>query len=204
MEAGLIGRCPGVNMNRSRDSPTIHGMSRFADQYTVAKATGECAATGRALEPGEPCIATLCDLPDEDGFERRDYSAEAWERGDRPERLFSYWKTTVPQPNEQRKLLVDDSVLMDLFERLADDDRPHRVAFRFVLGLILMRKRLLKFTGRREEAVEGEAEPREVWLMSPRGSDPDAPAIEMVNPHLTDEDVRELTDQLSEILQGEL
>ena len=36
-----------------------------------------------------------------------------------------------------------------------------------------------------------------------RGSDPEDPPLEMINPHLNDEDVRELTAQLSEILQGE-
>ncbi len=34
----------------------------------------------------------------------------------------------------------------------------------------------------------------------PAGSDP----IDVANPQLTDEDVRELTDQLGEVLRGEL
>lgn len=187
-------------------------MSRFAGDYQVARSTGLCAATGSPLEPGAACIATLCERPEDEGFDRFDYSIDAWESGTRPDHLFSYWRTTVPHPNEKKNPLVDDEVLMDLFERLGDDDRPQRIAFRFVLGLILMRKRLLRFLGRDSEQITvddaqgDEAEPtkREIWLMKPKGDDPEAPPIRLVNPHLLDEDVLELTEQLSEILQGEL
>ena len=93
------------------------------------------------------------------------------------------------------------------------ESRPQRVAFRFVLGLILMRKKLLKFTGRKSpdgHAVEtGTAEPaggtrREIWLMQPRGTSPETLPVELVNPDLSEEDVRDLLDQLSEILHAEL
>jgi hypothetical protein len=176
----------------------ISVMSRYGGQYSIARPTGVCAATGRPLEPGTSCIATLCEHPEDEGFDRLDFSIEAWESGERPAHLFSYWKTIVPSPDAKPNPLVDDAVLMDLFERLAEDDRPQRIAFRFVLGLILMRKRLLKFAGR-----TGEGE-HEQWLLRPKGADADTPPLRVTNPHLNDDDVRELTAQLSEILQGEL
>lgn len=173
-------------------------MSRFGSQYKVARSTGVCAASGKPLAPGTPCIATLCERAEDDGFDRKDFLLEAWEEGHRPEGLFSYWKTVVPTADAKPNLLVDDTVLMDLFERLSEETRPQRIAFRFVLALILMRKRLLKFVGR-----EGRDED-ERWLMSPKGANPDTPPIPVLNPNLTDDDIRELTAQLSEILQGEL
>lgn len=173
-------------------------MSRFGTDYRLARSTGHCAATGRPLESGTLCVAALCERPDDDSFDRRDYSVEAWESGERPEGLFSYWKTVVPPHDAKPKLLLDDTVLMDLFERLAADERPQRVAFRFVLGLILMRKKLLKFTGRNiSDGVER-------WLLAPRGGESDAPPHQVVNPNLADEDVRDLIDQLSEVLQSDL
>ena len=174
------------------------GMSRFTPGYSVGRPTGQCQATGRALEPGETYIATLCDDEQTDGFIRVDVSEDAWDSGHRPERLFSYWKTTVARPDERRQLFVDDEVLMSIFEQLADDERPQRQAFRFVLALVLMRKRLLRYVDR---VGTGEDER---WRFRLPGQDPDAPLLEVRNPHLTDDDVRELTDQLSEILQGEL
>ena len=93
---------------------------------------------------------------------------------------------------------------MDLFERLAEDDRPQRVAFRFVLALILMRKRLLRFVGRKPGAdgTGGDRVGSDYWLFRLRGGLPDDPPMEVANPQLGDEDVRELTAQLSEILRG--
>lgn len=173
-------------------------MSRFGSEYKVARATGQCAGTGKPLKPGTACMATLCEREQDDGLSRLDYSIESWEAGDRPKGLFSYWKTIVPEPDGRRRLLVDDEVLMSLFERLADDTRPQRVAFRFVLALILMRKRLLKYVGRSGEGDD------ERWLMTTREAEPGSPPIPVLNPRLADEDVRELTGQLSEILQTEL
>ncbi len=172
-------------------------MSRFGVEYRVARSTGVCAATGQALEPGRPCVATLCEIPDDDGFERRDYCLEAWESG-LAEGDFSDWRTTVPDPNRKQRVLVDDTVLLDLFESLAGDDRRKRVAYRFILCLILMRKKLLRYVGRTGQAED------ERWMMQPRGVPAESKPIEVVNPRLTDEDVRELTDQLGEVLRGEL
>jgi len=172
-------------------------VSRFGVEYRVARSTGVCAATGKVLEPGTSCIATLCEVPDDDGFERRDYSTQAWEAG-RPEGVFSYWKTTVPDPNRKQRVLVDDTVLLDLFESLAGDDRRKRRAYRFILCLILMRKKLLRYVGRTGQGED------EQWLMLPRGVPAGSDPIDVANPQLTDEDVRELTDQLGEVLRGEL
>ena len=171
-------------------------MSRYGSQYDIGSFTGQCAAAGTPLEPGQPCMAALCEKADEEGFERLDYSLDAWEAGKRPERLFSFWRTTVQPPNAKKKDLVDDEVLTDLFERLADDDRAQRQAFRFVLGLILMRKRLLRFVGREQE------DEREYWLMEPKGMR-DQPPLKVLNPNLNDDDVRELTAELGEILRGD-
>ena len=172
-------------------------MSRFGAEYRVARPTGVCAATGQALEPGRPCVATLCEIPDDDGFERRDYCVEAWESS-RPDGVFSYWKTTVPDPNRTQRILVDDTVLLDLFESLAGDDRRTRVAYRFILCLILLRKKILRYVGRTGQAED------ERWMMLPRGVPAGSKPVEVVNPRLTDDDVRELTDQLGEVLRGEL
>jgi hypothetical protein len=178
-------------------------MSRFGTDYQIARATGRCAASGRVLEPGSTCVAALCEKAGEEGFERRDFAVEAWESGQRPEGLFSFWRTVVPQPDERPRLVLDDAVLQDLFERLASDERPQRVAFRFVLGLILMRKKHMKFVGR--EMLDS----REYWLLQPRGtgSEPGAlppEPLRVLNPQLSDDDVRSLIEQLSEVLQNEL
>ena len=156
------------------------------------------------MQPGDECIATLCERIEDEGFERLDYCPKQWESGIRPDRLFSYWRTTVPASDAKEKILVDDSVLMDLFERLGEDTREQRIAFRFILALILMRKRMLRYVRRGDVGDEGDEGDNEIWFMRPKGSDPDSPLIEVINPQLSEDDIRELSDQLTEVLQGEI
>lgn len=196
--------------------------------YDIERPTGRCAMTGRTLEPGEPYIAALVEVdsqPDTNadnpgpqaarrkktkeplkqasgygGLSRADVSLDAWEQNHRPDRLFSYWRSTVPYPHEKKKMFVDDEVLMDLMFRLGDDDRPQRAAFRFVLVLILMRKRLLRYDGsEKRTGVTGETQAW--WRVTPKGHDK---AIEVFNPQINDEQIQQVTEQLGQILEGEL
>jgi hypothetical protein len=173
-------------------------MSGLSVGYEIGRATGRCAQSGEVLAPAAPCVATLCERDGDEGFDRIDFSLAAWESGARPPRLFSYWKSVMPESNRRRQLLADDDVLMDLFRRLESDDRPQRMAFRFVLGLALMRKKLIRCVGRREEHG------CERWLMTVRGGAPGDAPIEMVNPHLSDEDAKSIAEQLGDALQAEL
>lgn len=167
--------------------------------FEIARATGRCAATGAAIEPGQAYVATLCERPDDAGLDRFDFSMPAWEEGRRPERLYSYWKTTMPEPDGKKQPFVDDEVLLNLFHRLGDDDRAERVAYRFVVALILTRKRLLK-----HDSTARDASKRAVWLMRLKGDPLEAPPVEVVDPGLTEDRLREVSDQLGEILRGDL
>lgn len=142
-------------------------------------------------------MATLCDSG-EDGLKRLDFSMEAWEDGSRPEGLFSFWRTTVPEEGVRKKQLIDDSVLLSIFEQLAEDEQERRIALRFVLALILMRKRLLRFMRRRED------DDAVTWLLRPRGSTPESPLVEVIDPGLGDDDVLALSEQLAEVLESDL
>ena len=127
-------------------------MSRFGNTQGVSRPTGVCASTGESLAMNEPAMATLCEREEDEGFDRLDYSIAAWDTGDRPDRLFSYWRYIVPDSNKKQEIGIDDAVLADLFERLADDERPQRIAFRYILALVLLRKRKLKLVGREDAA----------------------------------------------------
>ena len=67
-------------------------MARFGSSQGVSRPTGLCAATGEEIPHASPAIAALCERDEDEGFDRYDYSIEAWERGERPKRLFSHWR----------------------------------------------------------------------------------------------------------------
>ncbi len=189
-------------------------MSRITGAYDLGRATGICAASGQPLEPGAPCVIALADAPDVESsnagtpsglfLRRLEFSESAWDimtkERTRPAGLYCFWRTTW-SGGQRRSMLVDDETLIDIFHRLDSDERPQRVAFRFVLALLLVRKKLLRMVGHtRDKAADGAD--RELWLVVPRGSEPNTPPIAVVNPRLGEEDVREIANQLGEIMSG--
>ncbi|HEX8341721.1 MAG TPA: hypothetical protein VF624_12500 [Tepidisphaeraceae bacterium] len=164
-----------------------------ASPYAVARPAGKCAATDRVIAAGEKFMAVLRETPA--GMERVDYAIEAWPNVDTAGAL-AYWQSVMGEPGEQkRKMFVDDEVLCTLFERLSDATEPNKLSFRFVLGLILMRKRLLVYEG--SETVHGV----DRWVVRFKGRDDKLP---LANPHLDDEQVKNVSTQLGDIINEEL
>src|SRR5690606_24010444 len=103
------------------------------------KGTGVCAATGRKLDVGERFVAALVEREDSEELRRIDFSMEAWDEGARPRGLFGFWRGVVPAAGAKKQVLIDDEAVLDLFEQLSSATDDRRVAFRFVLALILVR-----------------------------------------------------------------
>lgn len=161
------------------------------EQWEIQRTAGVCAGTGRRLEPGEEYVAALLDRKTH--FERVDYSREFWQAN--PPEVYSFWRTRIPLPAQKKKMFVDDGVLVNFFERLAGETEPLKVNFRFVLALILMRKRLLKYEETRRDAAG-----REVWKLRLGKED----VHEVVNPELSDEQIQQVSGELSSILQADI
>ena len=163
-----------------------------ASGYEVARPLGKCAVTGEMIPPGEKFMAALRETPL--GFERVDVSLPAWpqfERGD----VVAFWQATMPAQEQKKKLFVDDEVLCGLFERLKDACEPAKLNFRFVLGLILMRKKLLLYeTSRTEEG-------RDVWEMRFKGRED---RLDLLDPKLNESQMAEVSQQLGQILNEEM
>jgi hypothetical protein len=149
--------------------------------------------TGRPIQPDEKMMAALRETSI--GFERLDISVEAWPQFDQAT-VLAFWQTVMPRPEARRKLFVDDGVLCELFERLGDVTEAAKLSFRFVLGLILMRKRLLVY-----EANRLEPDGREFWIVRFRGREQ---RMELLNPRLDEQQITEVSRQLDEILNQEL
>jgi hypothetical protein len=119
-------------------------------EYQIQPNTRRCAVTGRELQPGERYYAALI----EDGaqFERRDYGAEAWQGP--PPGAFSFWAGRVPPPDQKGRPRFDDDLLEECFHRLEGQTDPSRVNFRYVVALLLVRRRRFKLEPGESDASE--------------------------------------------------
>jgi hypothetical protein len=161
------------------------------DDWEIDKPLGQCCMTGRTIEPGEEYYAAL--VQTEQGFARRDFCAEYWTQ--HKPTVFCYWKTKLPSPDQKKHLFIDDDMLMAFFERLGTETEQEKVNFRFVLALVLMRRRRLKYDS--SKMNDGQ----DIWRLRITGTQD---FVEVVNPNLGEQQVAQLTTQIGEILQGEL
>jgi len=160
--------------------------------YHFARPQGRCAVSNEPIEPGQKFMAALRETPA--GFERVDISLAKWPEFDRKD-VIGFWQTIMPAAEQKKKVFVDDQVLCEIFERLSDTAEPAKLNFRFVLGLILMRKRMIIYENTR---TEGD---REIWTVRFKGRDD---KLDLVNPKLDEQQVLEVSQQLGEILNEEL
>jgi hypothetical protein len=159
-------------------------------EYQIQANTRRCFATGRELQPGEKFYSVLFEEGGQ--FSRKDYSSEGWPgRPGRPEGAFSFWTGKVPHSEDPIRPRFDDELLLDCFCRLEGQTSPDRVNFRYVLALLLMRRKRLKFE---EAKVAGELET--LWLRCPRNGT----QYEVLNPRLTETEMTAVQEEVFKVL----
>ena len=121
--------------------------------YEIQRCTRHCAMTGRELLPGEAFYSTLA----AEGAQlvRRDYSTEAWTGP--PEGIVGWWKSQMPDPRARRAQMAPNDVILELFDQLAD--QPDKQDMRYVLALLLVRRRVM-----RQEEVQRDDAGRETMI----------------------------------------
>ncbi len=176
---------------------SLLGTSGFA----LGRRTGLCASTGEPIAEGVEVVTMLVESDEADeGIARLDFAAEAWDQGARPaegQRVFAFWRGTQPASGANtNSRLISDEELLELFSRTAtEQDDPRQVTFRYVLGLLLIRRRLLSVlkTARKDNA--------DVLHVRVRGR-PDE-VLEVTDPGLDDTQLEAETEALLALLAPE-
>lgn len=127
-------------------------------------------------------------------------------RAIRPEGVVCFWRSSVPASNEERRPL-DEGLLLDLLKALAAETDPARDDLRLVLALVLLRRRRLRLVDRvavDAGASSSRAAREERWRLEHRPSDGEPWTVEVLTRRLSDEESREVADELGRLLGGEV
>ena len=130
----------------------------MVDEYHVESSRKVCQQCGKQFEVHEEYASALVEIaPDEahkQGLVRQDFCvdhvpAEAAGR-------LALWRTRVAPPEEPKKkrLAIDDERMLDVFFRLAEATDPLQLDLRYVIGLMLVRRRRLKLDSTRRRGGE--------------------------------------------------
>ena len=158
--------------------------------YQIQPSTRRCSVSGREIRPGEYYYSVLLE---EDGkLVRKDFSVEAWQGA--PEGAFSFWKGRLACSPNKHRLPIDEEMLMECFQRLEGQLEPSRLRFRYVVALLLMRRRRLRF-----EQAEQDGSQEVLWMRCSRTGARHA----VVNPGLTDEELMTVQEEVFQVLGWE-
>jgi hypothetical protein len=158
--------------------------------YQIEANSRRCATTGKELQPGERCFTALFDQAGH--LVRRDYCHEAWQGP--PADSFSFWSGRVPPADDHGRPRIDDDALMECFLRLQGQTQSDRVKFRYVVTLLLMRRRRVKWQRTRP------GHDSEVMVVKCSKT---ADVHEVVNPRMTDEDIESVQQEVVRVLGWE-
>ena len=110
-------------------------------EFQFQKCTRQCHESGREFSPGEEFYSVLLGVGGD--VVRRDFSREHW--SEPPDDAIGWWKSEMPEQNSKTANLAPNDVLIQFFTQLSA--QPEKADLRYILGLLLVRKRLLRLEG---------------------------------------------------------
>ena len=149
----------------------------YIETWHVRSRSRECAFTHRAFTDGETIVTALYPDPESSGYVRRDFSLQAWdELPPDVEPAFSFWKTSFSAPASDSVKEVEKLSPEEILRRLVDEDEDHTENTRYILAVMLERRKLLRETDQQRTAngilrVYEHRKTGEVFLIR----DPDVP-----------------------------
>jgi len=111
--------------------------------WKVHRSKSSCNVCQCEIEPGSHFWSRLVDNPepDQESLLRQDYCDAHWPvEGE----SFCYWKTTRSEEENKGPRMLDSDTLLTLFRELPESEEPRKLNFRYLLALILMRKKVLR------------------------------------------------------------
>lgn len=120
----------------------------LAESWHIRSRSRICAGSERSFEDGEGIVTALFPDPESSGYLRKDFSIAAWKARPAEETPpFSFWKAIfhAPLATERQDAFKRESP-EDLLRRLVEEDEDHTENARYILAVMLERKKVLRET----------------------------------------------------------
>ena len=120
-------------------------------QWNIRSRAHQCAVTDRPIVEGEKHYTAIYVDPETGGYSRRDVGFDAWAQELAERQPFSFWKSvyTKNAPEERPELATKESG-MSLLQHMIEENEPYTENARYILALMLERKRILTPTAVKE------------------------------------------------------
>jgi hypothetical protein len=121
-------------------------------KWEIKSRAHRCARTGKPFEDGATIYTML--FRDQSEFRREDISEAAWLQRTDAIQPFSLWKSIYQAPPPRAPEPMPRESVEELLRRLIQEERDEHMNARYVLAVMLERKKVLKQVDVRETAEE--------------------------------------------------
>jgi hypothetical protein len=121
-------------------------------EWEIKARSCHCARTDEPFADGDPIYTLL--FQERAGFRREDVSEKAWHEAKVGAEPFSFWKSKYQAPEPPAPERMPKESAEELLRKLVIEDRPEHVNVRYVLAVLLERKKTLKQVDVRERGAE--------------------------------------------------
>lgn len=165
------------------------------EAWSIKARAHQCALTEIKFEDQQEFYTAIFPDPESSGYLRMDFSLDAWK--DRPEELrnpFSFWKNTYEVSLIDQKVdIVTKESAEELLSRLIEEDQEHTENARYILAIMLERKKLLKETDKQPTPngtlrIYEHRKSGEIYIV--------------LDPNIPLDQVEQVQKQISELLDG--
>lgn len=121
------------------------------ENWNIRSRSHTCQHTGQTFADGESFYTALFEDAKSEELVRRDFSVAAWEELRAELHPFSFWKSVYEAPRHEEKPEVTEKEGAEgLLRRLIEEDNRGTENTRYILAVMLERKKILKHTATRE------------------------------------------------------
>ena len=119
--------------------------------WNIRSRAHQCTLTGRSFEEGESFYTAIYFDRETSGYLRRDIALESWTQELSERQPIAYWKNIYPpQVSEEKPEVASKENAMALLQRFIEEDEARTENARYILALMLERKRILTPTASKE------------------------------------------------------
>lgn len=113
--------------------------------WNIKSRAHECSRTNRPFEEGERFYTAIYFDTGSGEFQRRDVAESAWKEELAERKPFSYWKSEYVKPESMKPKveITGRESAEDLLRRFVEEDEEHTEHARYILALMLERKKQL-------------------------------------------------------------
>lgn len=162
----------------------------MATEWQIGRHGEKCVNCAANFRPDQYYRACLFETREPMGFARRDFCLDCPTPQDPT--MIGFWRARRTAEGSRKRTPFDKEAILAFFLRLDSGPGPERAQFRFVLALLLWRKKVLRFESS-DDGRDGE-----VWRFRlPR----DGTLHEVRKPALGDAELDQLSAQLERLLE---